>query len=503
MIVFPELALKKSELEALQRHLAKSAPLDGMPMLVAGLRGDSCLDNEPGESSRFDTNQVVLSTFFAGRWYDMVQDKHHRWKLDKQQIKQYNLGRTLTGKGDRWEAIEITPRKITFLAPNDWLALCPLICEDLARLEPVSDLIRGVGPTLLVAILLDGPQLRERWPGRYASVLADDPGSSVLTVSSLGMAERAQSPDRKGKVDRTIALWKDLIQGWGGIELRESDQAVLMTIAADWTEEKTADGRSDGKNAGLFVLHGIERLKAGSHEVSSEGNGEAPHDDLLFGKALDIKELTRFTFLVDAALDVNESMLDNLQCWAIGEKCEGKDWLHRLKAGDAVCKLIAAGIRETYEEQRSQPGGYDPTAAQKNFGVFVDWLVHVLKSTQEEEENSNPFLHWSRLVDQIHALFQSIQQGSYLEDLERDEVLASIIRQHGDLVDDRRRVKIYSGLAILWAIHNRLANDRRHKNLDEKKVQLLRRIEKLLTIDYRPVLRREQALSTGTLEVTT
>jgi hypothetical protein len=65
-----------------------------------------------------------------------------------------------------------------------------LICADLARQDPAADLIRAVGPNLLIALLMDGPQLSHRWPARYAAVPAEDPGTSVQTLTSLGMAER-------------------------------------------------------------------------------------------------------------------------------------------------------------------------------------------------------------------------------------------------------------------------------------------------------------------------
>jgi hypothetical protein len=61
---------------------------------------------------------------------------------------------------------------------------------------------------LLIALLMDGPQLKSRWSGRYAGVLAEDPGSSVLTLTSLGMALRSR-PIVAGKrieVSRAIAL---------------------------------------------------------------------------------------------------------------------------------------------------------------------------------------------------------------------------------------------------------------------------------------------------------
>ncbi len=50
---------------------------------------------------------------------------------------------------------------------------------------PLRTVIRSVGPNLVIVLLMDGPQLVRRWPGKYATVLSDDPGSAVLTVTSL------------------------------------------------------------------------------------------------------------------------------------------------------------------------------------------------------------------------------------------------------------------------------------------------------------------------------
>ena len=52
-------------------------------------------------------------------------------------------------------------------ARNSWAVL---ICEDLARQEPAAELIRAVGSNLVIALLMDGPQLNNRWPARYAAV---------------------------------------------------------------------------------------------------------------------------------------------------------------------------------------------------------------------------------------------------------------------------------------------------------------------------------------------
>ncbi len=92
-----------------------------------------------------------------------------------------------------------------------------LVCEDLARLEPVGEVLRSVGPTLVVALLMDGPQLSGRWPGRYATVLADDPGCAVLTLTSIGMAVTSYGTGMAP--NRTIGLWKDPKLGVSELQL--------------------------------------------------------------------------------------------------------------------------------------------------------------------------------------------------------------------------------------------------------------------------------------------
>jgi len=103
----------------------------------------------------------------------------------------------------------------------------------------------------VIALLMDGPQVAGRWPGRYATVVADDPGSSVLTLTSAGMSwlNKADGYDRS----RVIALWKDAHSGRiHEIALPDDACATVLTLWASTTEEFTADGRSDGGAAGLI-----------------------------------------------------------------------------------------------------------------------------------------------------------------------------------------------------------------------------------------------------------
>jgi hypothetical protein len=61
--------------------------------------------------------------------------------------------------------------------------LTTLICEDLAWNDSCQELVHAIGPNLVFTLLMNGPQLKTRWPARYAKILADDPGSSVLSIT--------------------------------------------------------------------------------------------------------------------------------------------------------------------------------------------------------------------------------------------------------------------------------------------------------------------------------
>ncbi|REJ85127.1 MAG: hypothetical protein DWQ30_03430 [Acidobacteria bacterium] len=324
VILLPELSIGRQKLLELQDKLVQARGNLPIPMILAGIA-----DRGEGRDAAA-RNRVVLCTYFAGKWYELAQDKHHRWKLDAPQVLQYGLGGVLTGGRDWWEAISIPNRCLSMLVPSGWLALAPLICEDLARLDPISELIRGIGPTLTIALLFDGPQLKERWPARYASVLADDPGSSVLTFTNLGMARRSRIwkddslKTRSSLGNRTVALWKDDVRGWHTVTLPPNCRASLLTVTAEWDEEYTADGRSDGRHAARFVLQGVHpiypsrerealdgRCDEGAWDVCSlpdrEDVSESTKQPLpkFYGHAsgADLLELSSVTYLADSLLD--------------------------------------------------------------------------------------------------------------------------------------------------------------------------------------------------------
>jgi hypothetical protein len=243
MLVLPEGALDHDEVADVQRRLAEA----GVPYLVAGAR-------RPAEGGSFGSN---YAHFGAGDWQAPPQHKHHRWCLDANQVHQYHLGAALDPRRQWWEAIGLPRRSLTFVTLSEHLTICPLVCEDLAQPDPVTDVIRSIAPTLVVALLLDGPQLPVRWPARYASVLADDPGCSVLTLTALGMAQRCQPPGLLPS--RAIALWKDPSRGLEQISLADDHHAVALTAHPRMVRVPSADGRA-GKETTELVLSGIEQI---------------------------------------------------------------------------------------------------------------------------------------------------------------------------------------------------------------------------------------------------
>ena len=198
----------------------------------------------------------------------MEQSKQHSWRLDASQICNYSLGKQLDTSRKWWEHNKIGSRDVVFVAWAEWLTLCAVICEDLARPDPLTEIVRAVGPNLVIALLMDGPQLPHRWSGRHAVVLADDPGSAVLTLTSIGMVERSTPP---GKLpSRIVALWKDSLHGAVEISLPNNSEAIVLTLTRSPTAEWTVDGRSDGGSAAHLTLSGVLPIRGEGSGVSGD-----------------------------------------------------------------------------------------------------------------------------------------------------------------------------------------------------------------------------------------
>ena len=162
-----------------------------------------------------------------------------------------------------WEGIDLPRRELHFFCLDAFTAFTVLVCEDLARPDPVADTVRSVGPNLVICLLLDGPQLRTRWSARYATVLADDPGSSVLTLSSLGMVTRSRLQEELHKESRVIGLWRDPNGPLTELELPKGSEALVLSLSPEGSTERTLDGRHDFGMAGCLRLAGCHPITWG------------------------------------------------------------------------------------------------------------------------------------------------------------------------------------------------------------------------------------------------
>ncbi|WLI76439.1 hypothetical protein Q5705_17920 [Kosakonia sp. H02] len=199
-----------------------------------------------GDNDRFGENSLTLYVPEDKKGTDfglteIHQHKHHRWYLDRNQILNYKLGTALMTNKKWWEYTSIADRSlISYYCQKHNLQVSPLICEDLARQDPVAPVVRSLGPNLIIALLLDGAQIKNRWPGRYAAFLSDDPGSCVLTISPLGMTSRA---DGTGfPPSRNVAFWSEP-NGSKELELTKGKKGIVLTLEKNDVEQWTADGR--------------------------------------------------------------------------------------------------------------------------------------------------------------------------------------------------------------------------------------------------------------------
>ena len=352
-VILPECAVDDSEIADLEAMLDQH----GVIYLQTGVRERSL---EPGRlgsnwlhigvSPGLEKGGLLPSSEYAP-WFHIRQNKHHRWALDEGQISQYHLGGSLHPKVLWWEAMDVPRMELQFLQVGEEVTIVSLVCEDLAQNDDVAEVIRAVGPTIVSTALLDGPQLTSRWAARYASVLADDPGSAVLTLTSFGMAQRSQPAGHDPSP--VISLMKDADRGTREISLKPGSHGVLLTLSGERATRRSADGRgpvTTGTHYSAVAVHQIRAVDAGS---GTEPPRVAPGDPLL--KADEITILTGWAEGVAEALAyVPERTWDLL-----ADAGEGAPWRHDLKLAEPTPPLAQAieSIRQMVAAATSAGGG--------------------------------------------------------------------------------------------------------------------------------------------------
>jgi len=268
IVVFPELSLSNDLHNKIIEMIAEQHP--EVEVLVAGLNSlNYAMDGE-----KFDVrpgNYAAITIFSDGsgkdsdgkakrEYFTTHHLKHHRWCLDREQIKTYSLGSSLDPSKLWWENHAINSRRLTVMSFRQRATATVLICEDLARSDPAQKLLRAIGPKLIFALLMDGPQLKSRWPARYATVLADDPGSSVLTLTSLALINRTNSSGEY-EPSRCIGLWRDAQGSTHQLELAKNHHALGVSLSEVAICDQTIDGR-ESTNGSTWTLSGVVPLKS-------------------------------------------------------------------------------------------------------------------------------------------------------------------------------------------------------------------------------------------------
>ena len=98
-VILPELAITDKQFQTIRDKLPQDC------FLIAGV-GHSGMDQQRGE------NQVRLSFPMLA---EVVQRKHHPWKIDQSQVIQYGLGGRLSPFRDWWEYTNVTDRCLNFI----------------------------------------------------------------------------------------------------------------------------------------------------------------------------------------------------------------------------------------------------------------------------------------------------------------------------------------------------------------------------------------------------
>ncbi len=273
-VVLPEGRLHESEVAGLEAVLARR----GVPLLLGGLRIDP---EAPGELPR---NGVHIGVLMGDEWWHYRQNKHHRWFLDAGQVEQYNIAGALHPSVRWWEEMQIPSRSVHVIELGGGITVAAVVCEDLARLDGVAELLRSIAPTLVITLLLDGPQLASRWTARYAGVLADDPGSAVLTLTAYGMASRSRP--RGMPPSGVVSMWKDPSRGMREIALEGGAQGVLLKASQGRAPRYVADSRLPVDDATDLYVTGIHQLRAGGGATAARRAADPPtpgHVDPVLG----------------------------------------------------------------------------------------------------------------------------------------------------------------------------------------------------------------------------
>lgn len=253
-VIFPEYALNYSIFSKICDEIKMHAP--SVEFVISG-SSDNCLADNDCEP---EPGNHVLTRVWHGDHSEhetTSRRKHHRWRMDRRQVETYALSSALNPKVRHWwEDSPIGRRELHFHRFRQRSVFSVLICEELARSDPCHEILRAVAPNLIFALLLDGPQIKQRWPAQYASNLADDPGSSVLTFTSFGLIDRSNKQGKHSE-SRSIAMWKDDTGNVVEIDMPKSPKGsgILLSLWSEHVTDRTLTGKNSEVRSWRYSSH--------------------------------------------------------------------------------------------------------------------------------------------------------------------------------------------------------------------------------------------------------
>jgi hypothetical protein len=232
------------------------------------------------------------------------------------------------------------------------------------------------------------------------------------------------------------------------------EDALIVTLAADWREELSADGRGDGGAAATFILSGVQPVRAEPDESSDH----SVRRDVMKGDQEDLYELTTFTQLVDAALDAKAVDVTAILNVARGEP-SGPSFPREVQT---VVDLTLGAERRWRTQSR----------AEREFSAALDYYEALARDFPPLSLPDGPSSVWSSA-----QIAQQIERWDRIVSLVEKEF--SGLRDSAERVR-RRRTKLAVLHNVLWAVHNRLEQMRRSGELTHAGARLADHIQELL-----------------------
>ena len=257
-IVLPELAADFTVHRDLGNRIKHNIETN-LEFIVSGSQ-NNC-DDELGNTVLTSVWSALDEDYGRGSASALISSrrKHHRWQLQASQIRAYGLSSSLDPRISWWEDHVVGFRELHFYPLRKNSIFTSMICEDLARIDPCHEVLRSVGPNLIFSLLMDGPQIESRWSARYAKTLSEDPGCTVVTLTSYGLLHRTNQSGRFPLND-VIAFFSSPFENVEvSLPYKSGARAVLLNLVSERMQDQcTMDGRKKERRG--WRLAGIQPI---------------------------------------------------------------------------------------------------------------------------------------------------------------------------------------------------------------------------------------------------